>query len=276
MLFIFDKIVILDYLGCVMLEALKLFLLQVGLILLPFVLIGFLISRCARVFYGNFGQANRFVVYFTGFFGTPVHECAHALFCLIFLHKITDIKLFQINSKDGTLGYVNHSYNKKSFYQRLGNFFIGIAPLVVISALLVLIAFLLLPKMLGQIAGVISGAEISFSLSTLAVFGEMFKVIGSYMVDYHFWIFVVIATTFALHMNLSRADINGAFSGLVFLLVLALIADIVLALVGVGGSVLEITYLLSFAVISVLGFALLVSVIALLLSFVIKLVFRIK
>ena len=60
--------------------------------------------------------------------GVMVHEIGHALFCVIFRHKIVEMKLFS-PEEDGTLGYVNHSYNPNSFYQRIGNFFIGTGPI---------------------------------------------------------------------------------------------------------------------------------------------------
>ncbi len=64
----------------------------------------------------------------------PIHELSHALACLVFRHKITGIRLV---SFDGGLGgYVNHSWNAKSLYQRLGLFFIAIAPLLTAIALL--------------------------------------------------------------------------------------------------------------------------------------------
>ena len=40
--------------------------------------------------------------------GVAVHELGHALFCIIFRHKIEDMKLFS-PEEDGTLGYVSHT-----------------------------------------------------------------------------------------------------------------------------------------------------------------------
>ncbi len=77
-------------------------------------LFGWLISLCNKFFYKNLGSFGTVACYITGFIGTPVHECSHALMCLLFGHKINEIKLFQI-SNDGTLGYVNHSFNKKIY-----------------------------------------------------------------------------------------------------------------------------------------------------------------
>ena len=64
----------------------------------------------------------------------PLHELSHALACLLFRHKITGIRLV---SFDGGLGgYVNHTWNTKSLYQRFGLFFIAIAPLLTAIAML--------------------------------------------------------------------------------------------------------------------------------------------
>lgn len=120
-------------------------------------LFGWLIAQCNKRFYANFGRRARTVCYVTGFFGTPVHELSHALFCVLFGHKILEIKLFSLNSADGTLGYVNHIYNRKNFYQRIGNFFIGVAPILVISALLYLISCFLLPPFTSEMNVLFSG-----------------------------------------------------------------------------------------------------------------------
>ena len=91
-------------------------------------LFGKVIALCNARFYQNFGSRGQAVCIATGFIGTPVHEASHALMCLIFGHKITEIKFFQPNSSDGTLGYVSHSYNPKNLYQKVGNLFFDLAP----------------------------------------------------------------------------------------------------------------------------------------------------
>ena len=103
------------------------FLLQIAFTIGVIFLLGWLIALCNKVFYSNFGRFGNIVCYVTGFVGAPIHELSHALFCLIFFHRIREIKLFQI-SDDGTMGYVIHSYNRRNMYQRIGNFFIGVAP----------------------------------------------------------------------------------------------------------------------------------------------------
>jgi hypothetical protein len=70
---------------------------------------------------------------------------------LIFGHKIVEVKLFQIGG-DGTLGYVNHSYNPKNIYHKIGNFFIGVAPIIGVALAFYLLNLLLVPEMANQIA----------------------------------------------------------------------------------------------------------------------------
>lgn len=84
-------------------------------------------------------------VYLYGFawLGTAIHELGHALFALIFGHRIVSISLFSPNMKNGNLGYVDHSYNPESTYQNIGNFFIGIGPILLGSACIYGISVLL-------------------------------------------------------------------------------------------------------------------------------------
>jgi hypothetical protein len=74
-----------------------------------------------------------------------IHELSHALFCIIFGHKIQEMKLFSPEN-DGTLGYVNHSYNPKNPYQQIGNFFIGTGPIWGGVLLLYVASYFLLPE----------------------------------------------------------------------------------------------------------------------------------
>ena len=66
-------------------------LLSVGVILI----FGSLIAFCNKTFYSNIGHRSNALCIATGFIGTPIHELSHALFCVIFRHKINEIKLNQ-------------------------------------------------------------------------------------------------------------------------------------------------------------------------------------
>jgi len=194
---------------------------------------GLLISLCNKAFYANVGSSARAVCYVTGVIGTPVHELSHALFCVLFGHKIEEIKLFQINSEDGTLGYVRHSYNPKNVYHRIGNFFIGIGPILVISGLLYLGAFLLIPSTVDAVTTGIRAINGQSGISgAVGVLLSTFKAFFGAAVTLRWWIFIVVGSFFALHMNLSVPDIKGALSGLVFLLLAFLVLDVVLRLIG--------------------------------------------
>ena len=197
--------------------------LTVGLI----VVFGFLTTFFNRLFYSSFGRAGKFVCYFTGFIGTPVHELSHALFCLIFFHKINEIKLYNIGD-DGTLGYVSHSYNPKNIYQKAGNFFIGIAPITIISLVLYILIGILLPDLKTDLV-VVAG---NMSAGGAAVFfnglGRLFTTLFSYMKYPKFWIYVGVGFFLVPHMTLSKEDISGALSGFLFLAIGLLIIDVIL------------------------------------------------
>ncbi len=175
------------------------------------------------------------VCYITGFIGTPIHELPHALMCLIFGHKIVEIKLFQVGAEDGTLGYVNHSYNKKNIYQRIGNFFIGITPITVISAFLFLLAWLLMPAMVSQMTGYIQKIAVSERIApALMNFMHAITAFFSHATSWQWWVFIALGMFLALHMTLSDADIKGALSGLVFVQLLFFITDLTLGLIDIG------------------------------------------
>ncbi len=246
------------------------FLLQLALTVGVIFLFGFLIACCNRAFYRNFGRRARKVCYVTGFFGTPVHELSHALMCVLFAHRIVEIKLFQVSDSDGTLGYVSHTYNKRNVYQVIGNFFIGVAPIVVITALLYLVAYLLLPAMTADFFAHIGQIDLSEGLTS--VMGCLFSAIGvffSYAVQWQWWVFLLIGMLLSLHMTLSGADIKGALGGLALVAVLLLIADIVMGVVSMPAlnaftqvCLAAAGYLLSFFTIALI-FALLAVLISL-------------
>ena len=73
---------------------------------------------------------NQVLIFIFGFIGIPIHELSHLIFAILFRHEIGEIRLFEYNHKRLS-GYVKHRYKLKSFYQRIGVFFISIGPLIV-------------------------------------------------------------------------------------------------------------------------------------------------
>ena len=97
----------------------------------PFVVFTLLIHFLERLI--QMRLASRFgwkSVLWTGWLGTPIHELSHAILCKVFRHKILEMELFEPDVRSGRLGFVRHSWNTGNWFEEVGNFFIGLAPLV--------------------------------------------------------------------------------------------------------------------------------------------------
>ncbi len=202
-------------------------------------LFGFLIDLLNRKFYSMIG-ASRTVCYATGFIGTPIHELSHALMCVIFRHRIDEIKLFQIDEESGTLGYVRHAYNEKSLYQRIGNYFIGVAPIIFGTLFLYLLMNWLLPETFAKTSGYLDSLAASqtdgFSLACIvyswkAFFGMLGAMFTEFTSGLSWWIFMILATCISLHMNLSGADIKNALPALPSLVGFIVVINILLGVI---------------------------------------------
>lgn len=82
--------------------------------------------------------------------GVVLHELSHLLVSLLFGHHIDSVALLHIprrnDPNDNCLGYVNHSWNDHNLYQRCGNFFIGIAPVIGCTLAMALLTRYLAPQ----------------------------------------------------------------------------------------------------------------------------------
>ena len=225
------------------------YLLHVALTAGLFCLFGVVIAACNKLFYASLGNKSRLVCYATGFIGTPIHELSHALMCLVFGHKITEIKLFQINSADGVLGYVNHSYNPRNIYQRVGNFFIGIAPVFIGFLILTGLFYLLLPGVFDSCVNMVEMVDWSAGVGGFfGMFADLFGVLFGCCDMWQWWVFVIVGSFIALHMTLSKADWKGAASGIVVFLLLFAVVDIIVALVSMSAMNAMTAGILSFSV----------------------------
>lgn len=110
-------------------------LMTFSLILLPLILIKVLRSYgnyAKNVLVNNYGYKSQMIF---GGIGIVIHELAHLITAVIFMHHIDDFQLlnsYPVKHID-TLGYVSHSWNKRNWYADTGNFFIGFSPIFACS-----------------------------------------------------------------------------------------------------------------------------------------------
>lgn len=217
-------------------EIISNFLLQTVFSVGVIALFGLLLALSRTVFIKIAGNAGVTTLRVTGALGTPVHELSHAFFCILFGHKITGISLYRPNAEDGTLGYVEHSYNPRNLYQQVGNFFIGIAPILGGSAVVFLLMRLLTPSLFTDVVDELHfAALIDFNLTDASSYGAFFGLLWEMVravFDFSnagnalWWLFIVLSLMIASHMELSGADLAGGWKGFLFVALLLLLADV--------------------------------------------------
>lgn len=229
---------VLDFLKRVVFTTFSQLIWLLGLLFI-FGLILYLFARFTRITYvKSVGQ--KMDIIFTGWIGTPVHELGHAVFCILFRHKIVEMKLYSPNAEDGTLGYVNHSYIPNSTYQKIGNFFIGVGPIIFGALVLYAAFYYLVPNMsevfsnieaqsqtlVKGVRGEYSGVLAAMWGTTKGTLSSLFK--AQNFSDFKFWIFLYLAICVSSHMQLSPPDIKGAKGGLISLIVFFLIINLII------------------------------------------------
>ena len=259
-------------------EILTNFLVQILFSIGIIVIFGFIIALCRRGFCAIVGYNGPKILLATGIVGTPIHELSHALFCLIFGHRVVEMKLYLPNAPNGTLGYVNHSYNPKNLYHQIGNFFIGIAPILGGSGVLLLLMMWLTPETFAGVTETL-GAMPAFEGfdSVVQYLGALWEMIilvfhPSNFSLWQWWVFIVLALMVASHMELSGADMKGGAWGLTLLVLLILAMDVILYFVAID-ALPEVTYAMATFGLYVTGFLLISAVFSLTLI-VIALIFR--
>lgn len=75
----------------------------------------------------------------TGIIGTPIHEMAHALTCLLFGLRITSISLYSPNVITGSMGFVRFRYSPGNIRHAVGMALQGIAPMIAGGLIVVLV-----------------------------------------------------------------------------------------------------------------------------------------
>lgn len=203
----------------------------------PILLLAFLMNFVARK-NGELGynvMGEKVYLYIFGWLGTAVHELGHAVFALIFAHKIDKVQLFTPNSGK-SLGQVKHRYNAKNPYQTFGNFFIGIGPILLGAFLLFAVTWLLFNLNVFRIAeknGVAIHTDLLFSFELLKAASinigksvwESLKLIytGPNTTGWKLLLFVYLFYSVGSAITLSSSDVKNSFRGFLYFVIVLLL-----------------------------------------------------
>ena len=218
---------------------------QLLILLGPALMLAF-IMHLSAIFIGKM-QVRVVKSYFLNWFGAPgvvVHELGHAFFCIIFGHKITQMKIFEPNPHENTLGYVEHIYDPDNLYHRIGNFFIGTGPIWFGTAVLYLMSYFILD------ASVFNAIyDINISIDTLSSWSgfllvgqKILSVMEAFvknifsnphlLTDWKFYVFIYLTFVIGSHITLSPSDIKGAASGFITLVIVLLVFNFCTSFMG--------------------------------------------
>ncbi len=224
----------------------------------------------SRYFSRVFGWTGMIV---TGVIGTPIHEFSHWLMAKIFRHHIHSVSWFNPDRTSGKLGHVEHSYDRRSIYQTMGNFFIGASPIIFSSPLLVLLVYIFLPDPESIVYPLTEFPRSFFEFtymwqqSFLAAWAQIDS--GSWK----FWVFIFLSLSIALHMAPSSYDQKTMWKGFFHIALLMCIVNIMLTFAGIPYTKFLLSQLpLLYTIAWVLVYAIFISTLFLIISFVLYLI----
>lgn len=245
------------------------------------IVVGFFIHimerQSVKFIYKSFGGKGLLV---TSWIGTPIHELGHYVMCKIFNHQVTAVQWFPKNQHASVLGFVEHRYNSRSLYQRIGVFFISIGPLFSGLLALSLLLYALLPNSYDTFVHFTKSIQPTSLTSEnitliLTASFEMISTIFTLdnMTSIRFWIFILLAACICTHISLSPADLRGAFSGLLTMAITLFIVNWIAILIGFSTSaVISMLATYNAYLIGWMSFVLCMSVMTLVLTFIISLI----
>lgn len=195
-----------------------------------FFVFGFVLNELQKWTQTNYRRAFGWAgILFTAWFGTPIHELGHVFFAKLFRHRIHQISLFEPNEATGGLGHVEHSYNRASLYQKIGNFFVGAAPMIFGGLVLAAMLFFLAPKGKEAMTPLLQAVSpISYLFAVKTMFLTLFSF--NNLSNWAFWIFLYLSFCAVSHLSPSRQDRRGMWRGFGWIVFILLCANMILVL----------------------------------------------
>ncbi len=231
----------------------KLILLTLGTL----VACGFAVRLCSKLFANLWGSRSGTVFDVTSVIGTPIHEIGHAVMCPLFGHKIGRIKLWTPHAENGVYGYVEHSYNRRNLWARLGNLLIGFGPIFSGLGVVVLMLWLCFPtqwtEYLNDSRALLSGTPTAGEI-VAGIFALLRALPSAVTSDWLRGLLgLLVILPVSLHITLSWADVKGALSALPIYLSILFVVALVTYLAKVSTNVVSWLSLLNLRVLSLFG-----------------------
>ncbi|MFD1421093.1 hypothetical protein [Lactiplantibacillus songbeiensis] len=207
---------------------------------------------------------------YLGCLGIIIHETSHLIMALIFRHGIQSVRLLKlphVNRRHGgdddlALGYVNHTWNQHSFYQTIGNLFIGVAPIFGCTASLLGLDYLLFP---GLAHAILKLAAKPMRLAWTASWSVLTQQVGNW------WQLLLLLLLTVLIViggfDLSPADYQNSALGLSSTIVVLVVFTTIITLLDAHATVIlqaVTTFGLTMAII--LSYSLVVSLLVMLIT----------
>ena len=201
-------------------------------ILLVLLLFGYVMGLTRQAVWRNIRKNGRgsLLLDLLNLAGTPVHELSHLFFALLFGYRIDEVCLYRrirtARKHGGTLGYVRMHFDRtgplQSFRRDIGQFFIGIGPLLLPPALLFALGRLLPSGLRALPAAFRHGPEYFFKV--------LQQLDGTDIIILFAYLYVMISVS--MNMELSRQDLHMAVKGLLALELIFFVLSAVFFLTG--------------------------------------------
>lgn len=171
----------------------------------------------------------------TGIIAVPVHEFSHWFACRLFGHKVLRVSWYNPLA-NGTLGFVEHSYNPLNPRHVIGCFFIGISPIFGGVLMTGLLTVMLLPNGQEFVSALLSIVSIAPPAENIIPFYAELNwniltftyasLLQSTVAPFQFLVWATLVSAIGLYLTPSRADMVGSAKGFVFIVAVLLLTDI--------------------------------------------------
>ena len=189
-----------------------------GMFIIFGIIMGIINRKNLSIGYRSLGKVFEKIYDFSCLIGTPIHEAGHYLMCKLFFIKVDDVKLYIPKKKriGNRLGYVTMS-PKSNLINIIGIFFVGIGPLILGSIVILLFSRLLLPDF---------WYGISKNTTIIELIKDFFSIKN--LLNYKFWILIIISMLIGFHMDLSKSDISNAKIGFISIIIINLFVSFII------------------------------------------------